>query len=535
MEKNALPPIGYHHRTKHSPQRYAAGPGYMDWATQPDPFRSYEGAERTGLSFYGDELAVPYAALYSALPPFPMNADAVGALFQLALGLAAWKQYGGERWALRCNPSSGNLHPTEGYLITGALPGIAPGVHHYHSYHHALERRCAFDAAALPPKVFLIGLSSIFWREAWKYGERAYRYCNHDAGHAIAAFRYAAAALGWKARLLAEAGDALIARLLGIGRDEDYGGAEREHPDCLLLISADDAAYDVEQLEKLADAAAGETWRGTANRLSEKHQHDWPVIESAAKATLKPLTKEPHFAPPPLPAPAASSCEETAALAIRGRRSAQAFDGETPLPAASFYRMLDMLLPRPGIAPWDALPWEPLIHPLIFVHRVAGLAPGLYALPRSAHGEAVLRQELDTRLAWERAPGGPGHLPLYMLAEADLRDAAQAVCCSQEIAADGAFSMGMLGLLDEALGRGAWWYRRLFWEAGVLGQALYLEAEAAGVRGTGIGCYLDDLFHQMAGIEGSALQSMYHFTVGTPLTDARLATLPPYGHLGGRK
>ena len=27
----------------------------------------------------------------------------------------------------------------------------------------------------------------------------------------------------------------------------------------------------------------------------------------------------------------------------------------------------------------------------------------------------------------------------------------------------------------------AWRYRRLFWEAGVLGQALYLGAEAAGV------------------------------------------------------
>jgi len=27
---------------------------------------------------------------------------------------------------------------------------------------------------------------------------------------------------------------------------------------------------------------------------------------------------------------------------------------------------------------------------------------------------------------------------------------------------------------------------KLFWEAGLLGQVLYLEAEAAGVRGTGI-------------------------------------------------
>jgi len=35
--------------------------------------------------------------------------------------------------------------------------------------------------------------------------------------------------------------------------------------------------------------------------------------------------------------------------------------------------------------------------------------------------------------------------------------------------------------------RGPWWYRRLFWEAGVLGQVLYLERRPPVVRGTGIG------------------------------------------------
>ena len=27
----------YHQRTKHMPERYTPGPGYMDWANQPDP------------------------------------------------------------------------------------------------------------------------------------------------------------------------------------------------------------------------------------------------------------------------------------------------------------------------------------------------------------------------------------------------------------------------------------------------------------------------------------------------------------------
>ncbi len=81
--------------------------------------------------------------------------------------------------------------------------------------------------------------------------------------------------------------------------------------------------------------------------------------------------------------------------------------------------------------------------------------------------------------------------------------------------------------------RGAFAYRELFWEAGMIGQALYLAAEAAGVRGTGIGCYFDDVLHRALGLTGYDWQSLYHFTIGTPVEDLRLRTAPPYAHLAG--
>jgi hypothetical protein len=62
----------------------------------------------------------------------------------------------------------------------------------------------------------------------------------------------------------------------------------------------------------------------------------------------------------------------------------------------------------------------------------------------------------------------------------------------------------------------------------MLGHALYLEAEAAGVRATGIGCYFDDEMHRLLGIDDDRWQSLYHFTVGGPIEDTRLVTLPPY-------
>ncbi len=65
----------------------------------------------------------------------------------------------------------------------------------------------------------------------------------------------------------------------------------------------------------------------------------------------------------------------------------------------------------------------------------------------------------------------------------------------------------------------------------MLGQALYLAAEAAGFRGTGIGCYFDDVLHRALGLSGNDWQSLYHFTIGAPVEDLRLRTNPPYAHL----
>jgi hypothetical protein len=75
---------------------------------------------------------------------------------------------------------------------------------------------------------------------------------------------------------------------------------------------------------------------------------------------------------------------------------------------------------------------------------------------------------------------------------------------------------------------GAAFYRNLFREAGMVGQVLYLESEEAGIRATGIGCYFDDAVHEAFGITSRDWQIFYHFTVGGPVEDTRLTTLPAY-------
>jgi hypothetical protein len=396
-----------------------------------------------------------------------------------------------------------------------------------------LEGRPAAELArALPPDSFLVGLSSIHWREAWKYGERAFRYCQHDVGHALATVRYAAAILGWSALLLDSFSDDDVAAMLGLDRAADFADVDpqdREHPDGLVLVSARPVAAPPRILP--GESVRAGQWTGRANPLSSSHVK-WDLIDEVAKATWKPVTDWlGRVDNSPLP-PLSSPCHTPAATLIRQRRSCLALDGRTTIAAGTFYRMLDPLLPRPGVPPWDMLSWSPQLHAGIFVHRVAGLAPGLYLLERDASIHDRLRAALRPEFLWERPEDCPEHLRLYYLIQDDLRRTAQIVSCHQEIAADGAFSLGMIADFSQLIKQeGAWWYRRLFWEAGVLGQVLYLEAEAAGVRSTGIGCYFDDAFHELLGLSGNEFQDLYHFAVGGPVEDHRLMTLPAYAHL----
>lgn len=517
--------LNYHHRTKHYLGRYAKGPESIDWEDQPDPFRRFSGCRIIPLPRPGAELEPLFADLDNpeTIPAKPLNLTNAGLLLELAFGLSAWKQYGPSRWALRCNPSSGNLHPTEAYLISTGDAFIESGVYHYVSHDHSLEQRCRF-ADQSPDSCLLIGLSSIHWREAWKYGERAYRYCQHDLGHALGALRYTAAALGWSVELLAECSDDDIAGLLGLDRD-DFKTQEHESPDiiCRIHTQADNKPLDFNALLKTARSG---DWFGKADSLRAYHRYKWPIIDQVSVAANKPRTEEPEHQAVRQQY-IKSSCTKTATDIIRQRRSAQQFDGKMqPLPKTDFYRMLAAVLP--STAAFELWRRPPKIHLFIFVHRVEGLIPGLYALPRHPNALELLRAATLADFHWRQVSET---IPLYHLYTGDCRQLAKTLSCHQSIAGDSAFSLGMIAEFAETIAASPWLYRRLFWECGLIGQALYLEAEAAGIRGTGIGCYFDDSMHQLLGFRDDTFQSLYHFTAGTPLEDKRLETLPAYEHL----
>ena len=518
----------YHARTMHHFQRYANGPMGLDWETQPDPFRRYAGAELLKLEHVPLDQGPLYREVLGGTPiaPAALDRKSLSRLFEDSLALSAWKQYGESRWALRVNPSSGNLHPTEAHVLAPAIPGLCetPILAHYAPREHALEVRGRV-ALGLRDGEFVVVLTSIHWREAWKYGERAYRYCQHDVGHAIAAVALAAAGLGWRTSLVDDLGrDDLLCLL----RLSDPRSAEPEEPDVALLIRTKPDGGVAPSTLAIPAAFDALVPVGLPNTLSSDHV-EWELIDLVAHAARKPRTESVYAADEPLPEPPPDARLLASDLPLRPilrqRRSAVDFDGETGIELADFVRILRATQRFPA----RVLPWRPRVALLLFVHRVRGLEPGLYLFARDPQAQARLREGSTRPFTWAHPAGVPADLQLFELARGDWRSHAEALSCHQSIASEGAFSLGMLAEFDAPLEHfGPWFYPRLFWECGAIGQVLYLEAEALGIRGTGIGCFFDEPVHQVAGLPTSAWRSLYHFTLGGPVEDTRLQVWPPY-------
>ncbi len=498
--KNITTALMYHDSTKHRPHAYAASLGYMDWATQPNPFRRYEGSPLIPLAF--SDMTPPYHLLFESdgLPVAPVCLESISQLLRYSLGLAAIKRHEDSSWALRCNASSGNLQPSECYLIAPAIEGISSKstLSHYAPREHALELLHTYNEE-LPSGTFLLALSSVIWREAWKYGERSWRYCQLDAGHAYGAIKISAAMLGWKCEIMSIETEE-IGRLCGLDQIERFDAYEHESPDMLIRLSVSNDVVVIPKTPKL---------HSQANRLSPSH-HDWPVLKIIDDATqgLYPTTNTLH------PSRLAPEPTKSAGEIILKRRSAQAMDGSS-ITQAQFRQILDSS--RFCDETGD-------VHFIMFVHRVESLEKGLYAFVRDKDDLEELKNSMDSTFVWENCEDG-----VYLLQRGDYRGVAQRISCNQEIAKEGAFSFGMLCQFAKSIeAHGAIGYKNLYHQCGSIGQILYLESTALALSATGIGCFLDDEFHTLLGLTDQRFQSLYHFTIGRAIVDTRVTTLPPY-------
>ncbi|MGB5866631.1 MAG: nitroreductase family protein, partial [Arcobacteraceae bacterium] len=253
---------------------------------------------------------------------------------------------------------------------------------------------------------------------------------------------------------------------------------------------------------------------GEANVLSSS-RHNWEILEkiedavSVTPSKLQLLKSEPN---------SLRECEYASKDIVLKRRSAQVMNkDDAHISKKEFETILSSVKSQEN-------------HPVnlvLFVHSVENLPSGLYILLGNKNGKDDLAKEMKDIFLWEKVNSCVEDL--YFLQGGDFKHIAKTISCSQDIAAHGAFSLGMLVEFDKQLQTyGAHRYKELYWNCGAIGQQLYLEATSLHLSATGIGCFLDDILHDVLGLENSLYQSLYHFTIGRGLIDSRLSDIKPY-------
>lgn len=463
----------------------------------PDPFRHYEGVPVLDLPADPPAPETPALDVLQGAPGGTTAGDGPAFLSQLFFYCAAISATkvvpaGGYTYALRVNPSSGNLHPTEFHFATRGLKGWPDGMYHYDSSRHMAEQRGRgwFDrgmAGGSAPIVFV--LTTIAWREAWKYGERAYRYCLLDTGHAWQALALAARAIGCEA----------VATASFV--DDDLAGLCRPNLDewPMLIVSLRGPSIPV------SEADTGKTvWYGGQANLLSKDAIVHPLIERIHLATKQPLGERCgiSFAKPaqagfvatklPFPAAASRSFGEVARI----RRSALDFVGGKRSMSLAELSAILACAAQPLLADFAGMSFIQLY---LYVHRVDGLEPGVYRF-------------------W------PERTELEQTMNRDQRVAAAALSLGQDLAGNACVTFSMIGDLDRATDTyGERGYRYVHFEAGAIGQLLYLAAESLGLGATGIGAFYDDEVHRHLALTPKQGQVVYHFAIGYPVPDPRIS------------
>ena len=485
----------YHEATKHSSESLRRWHHVLDWANMPDPFRHYEGAPVVDLPADPPAPGIPALELLYGASGHTANADGPAFLSQLlfhSAAISASKRAAtpAARYALRVNPSSGNLHPTEFHFITRGLTGWPDGLYHYQPSSHMAERRAPghFEpgpAGGAAPIVFV--LTSIAWREAWKYRDRAYRYCLLDMGHAWQALTLAARAMGCAS--------------FATGRfpDDEVAGwcrtADDEWP--MLIVKLHGASIPVHQ----SDGGPPVWSAGRANKLSAR-QIPYASIEEMHEATkLGAGQSEGTCTVEPAPAGRGEIQLPSPASPVRGfgeiartRRSALDFQGGTRGMSLAQLAGLLAAAAQPFASDFAGARFVQLY---LYAHRVDGLPQGVYR-------------------HW------PEHAELELIRGGDQRAAAAGLSLEQDLAGNACVAFSMVADLDRSTGaHGDRGYRYVHFEAGGIGQRLYLAAEALGLRATGIGAFFDDDVHRYLNLASRDRQVVYHFSIGHPVPDPR--------------
>jgi SagB-type dehydrogenase family enzyme len=470
----------YHETTKHSMHSVRENTHSLDWDNIPSLYKVYRDLQPLSLA---KNISPPEMDALRAVGSIESHDDKELDLDQLArvlffsAGLTnkITLPGGGEHHS-RAAACAGALYPNEIYVVTTDIPGLAAGVYHFNARDFAL--RClrsgdyrsklvdsAGDNQGIAGAPVTLVLSAIFWRSAWKYQARSYRYCFWDSGTILANLLAVTAAgeipssveIGFVDAqvdqvLSLEEGKEASLCLVPLGRTLDWT-RQVERQDLRRLdfgvepLSQNEVEYPTLQRMHAACAlVAGEEirpWRGLSLRAPEKRQASNLPLDTPLESS-RPLGE-----------------------VILARGSTRRFSRQS----ITLKQLSTMLERSTREIPADFLegPETSLLDIYLIANAVDGLESGAYHYS-PIHGSL------------EKIKGGDFH-----------RDAGH-ICFDQPLASDAAVVIFFLSDLNRILNRfGNRGYRAAQLEAGIIGGKLYLSAYALRLGATGLTFYDDEV------------------------------------------
>lgn len=473
----------------------------LDWANQPVPYKIYPGIQAVPLpeirGLYPGTMG--YAAGIEDISPSGRALDMqdLSKILYLANGLTGKARQGGADFYFRSAPSAGALYPNEIYLVWPGSGDPAPGVYHCGIHNRSLSplrqgnfislfRAPAEGEPSDPVAVFVI--SGIFFRSAWKYRARAYRYVLMDAGHVMESLRFAIRAAGFSVRLSFAFDDTAVNLLLGFDPEREAGigcvyvygsGKDKEAaaPDALPNIKMDPLPESIRKACKTSDREI------RYQEILDIHRAGLDIIVPIGPPSdMIDCIGVSHFPFGPIHSPnglndanAPGKTPLSYAQAVYTRRSRRNFVAHSMHPDQLAY-LLDLVCRASDVSMDGGHGYAVPIAVGLLAGNVDGMAPGFYLVDDR---QRMLHRVFERRVMSEMA----------------------AVCLDQRwLGNAGVHVLFMTN--PEVLDRqwGARGYRYAMLTAGRLGHAVYLGATALGLGACGIGAIYDGEARRLLGL-----------------------------------
>ncbi len=462
---------------------------FLDWQNQPNLYKQYSGIKPIPLEV---EDGFPEMSLWDLLDESPphdsppvLDLALLSKIFFLTCTCTAQSRHGGDIFYYRSTASAGALYPNEIYLTAHDIQGLESGLYQYGLKDRVLSPLRKGDlsspvreAALSPgPKMVMASfwISGIFFRSAWKYRARAFRYALLDAGHVLQNLISALRGFRFVFDVSYDFDDEKIGHLIGLDTRREA---------CLAAVhlhgSQTYTRKNGAKTERLAEGYID------ASRVSAR-EVVYPEIEDAYLSgkmdgkPFEPVSMRPKaFGVKPtvwsglnLDRPVEK--ELPYAQTLTQRRSRRNFIRKS-ISEARFDRFLDLVIKASVQDKPKGLERVASLSLGLLIQDIAGLKSGSYLLD-------TVQKELGLASAGRYS----GEMATVCLGQEWLRNAAVQFVFLTDIE-----------WMDNTLGpRG---YRYAMLDAGRIGQAIYLGATALGLGCCGVGAFYDQEARQLLGL-----------------------------------